>query len=163
MAFRIPLRPLVLSTLLVSGAVAVAWTKPVTRDVSVPVGVGEGDGEDLEDIMHGIDKNFEAAIAAIDKKDGPAGMELTTKLEQSCLSAKVLNPPKLRTVEEKDKAAFVAGYRKQMLTLLKGFADLETAFVDNDFEKAKKVAEEIDGIKKAGHDAYKKMPRKKKE
>jgi len=152
-----------ITALLATGAVAVAWTNPPARDVPVPVGVGEGEGDDLEDIMHGIDKNFEAALAAIEKKDAATAMELATKLEQGCIGAKVLTPPKLRTIEEKDKAAFVAGYRKQMLMLLKLTADLEMTLVDNDFEKAKKVADEIDAHKKASHDVYKKMPRRKKE
>ena len=71
--------------------------------------------------------------------------------------------PKLRTIEEKDKAAFIAGYRKGVLGLLKSSADLEIALIDGNFEEAKKVAAAMDAEKKAGHDAYKKMPRKKKE
>src|SRR5687767_11512934 len=61
--------------------------------------------DELEEVMEGLDKNFEAVIAAIEKKDGPAGLELMAKLQQACISAKTLTPPKLRTVEEKDKAA----------------------------------------------------------
>jgi len=162
MSFRMPLRPLLLSALLVSGAVAYAWPSPAPRGELAPIVASEGEGEeDLEEIMHGIDKNFEAVVAAIEKKEGPTGLEMMTKLEQSCISAKVLTPPKLRTIEEKDKAAFVAGYRKQMLVLLKYMADLEMALVDNNFEEAKKVADQIDAHKKASHDVYKKMPRKK--
>ncbi|HTF91092.1 MAG TPA: cytochrome b562 [Planctomycetota bacterium] len=159
MSLRIPLRPLACSALLLSAAIAVAWAKPATREPLAPIVASQGD--ELEDIMHGIDKNFEAAIEAIEKKDGVVALELMTKLQQGCISAKSMTPPKIKTVEEKDKPAFVAGYRKQMLTLLKSIADLEIALVDNDFDKAKKVAEEIDAVKKSGHDAYKKMPRKK--
>ena len=161
MAFRTQLRPLILPALLASAAITVAWTNPPSPNTAASIEVGEE--EELEDIMHGIDKNFEAVMAAIEKKDAPGAMELTTKLQQSCISAKTFTPPKLKTVEEKDKPAFIAGYRKQMLTLLKSMADLEIALVDNDFEKAKKVGGDIDAIKKTGHDTYKKMPRKKKE
>ncbi|HUR28679.1 MAG TPA: cytochrome b562 [Planctomycetota bacterium] len=162
MTFRKSLRPLVLSALLVGGAVAVASTNP-SLGRSAPESAGEGEGDDLEEVMQGIDKNFEAATKAIENKDGPAALELMTKLEQGCIGAKILTPPKLRTIEEKDKAAFIAGYRKQVLVMLKSMVDLEIALVDNDFEKAKKVADEIDSQKKMGHDTYKKMPRKKKE
>ena len=161
MSLRKSLRPLVLSALLVSGAVAVASTQPFATDGTLREIASEGQGEDLEEVMHGIDKNFEAALVAIEKKDGPAALELMTKLEQGCLGAKILTPPKLRTIEEKDKAAFIAGYRKQVLAMLKALVDLEIALVDNDFEKAKTLADEIDAMKKAGHDVYKKMPRKK--
>ena len=71
-----------------------------------------------------------------------------------------LATPKLRIIEEKDKAAFVAGYRKGVLSLLKATADFEIALIDNDFDKAKKLAEEMDAVKKSSHEVYKKMPRK---
>lgn len=159
MAIRAPLRVLTLSALLASAVVTVAWTRPVQEKGPPPASAKEGG--DLEDVMHGIDKNFEAVIAAIEKKDGPAALELMTKLEQGVLSARLLTPPKLRTVEEKDKPAFVAGYRKQMMTLLKAMADLEIALIDGKLDDAQKLTDEIDNIKKSGHDAYKKMPRKK--
>lgn len=158
MSFRLPLRPLVLTALLASGAIAVSWATPTGAQL---VTVTEGD--DLEDVMHSLDKNFEAVYAAIEKKDAAAGLELMTKMQQACIAAKTLTPPKIRTIEEQDKAAFIAGYRKQMMVLLKATADLEIALIDGNFEEAKKVAEQMDAAKKTGHDAYKKMPRKKKE
>ncbi len=144
MAFRIPLRPLAFSALLASTAVAVAWTRPAPASDVPPIVASEGD--DLEGIMKGIDKNFEATLAAIEKKDAAAAMDLVTKIQQGCISAKTFTPPKIKTVEEKDKPAFVAGFRKQILTLLKSTADLEIAIVDNDFDKAKKIGDEIDAI-----------------
>lgn len=150
---------MVLTALLASAAVAVSWATPA----KAPASVAREEGEELEDVMHGIDKNFEAVNAAIEKKDAAAALELTTKIQLACISAKTLTPPKLRTIEEKDKAAFTAGFRKGVLGLLKSTADLEIALVDGNFEKAKEVAAAMDAEKKAGHDVYKKMPRKKKE
>ncbi len=158
MAFRLPLRPLVLTALLASAAVAVSWAAPLQEKAAAAA-----EGEDLEEVMHGIDKNFEAVNAAIEKKDKAAALELTTKLQLACISAKTLTPPKLRTIEEKDKAAFIAGFRKGILGMLKSTADLEIALVDGNFDEAKKVAESMDASKKTNHDTYKKMPRKKKE
>ena len=162
MSFRIPLRPLAFSAILASAAVAVAWTRPAPpSDLLVPIQGKEGD--DLEGLMKGIEKNFDAADAAIEKKDAATAMDLMTKIEQSCITAKTMTPPNIKTVEDKDKPAFQTGYRKQILTLLKSTADMEMALADGDFDKAKKVADDIDAEKKAGHDAYKKMPRKKKD
>ena len=110
--------------------------------------------------MHGMEKAYEAVITAIEKKDAPAALALMSKIQQSCISAKTLTPPKLKTVEEKDKAAFIAGFRKQMMMLLKASADLEIALIDGELDKAAKITEEIDALQKSGHDTYKKMPRK---
>ena len=158
MSFRLPLRPLAFSALLVSAAVAVAWTRPLPVTASERLVVV--DEEDLEHLMEEMDKNFEAVLAAIEKKEAAPALELLTKMQLACISAKTLTPPKLRTIEEKGKAAFVAGYRKQMMTLLKGWADLEIALVDANFDAAKKLTDEIDSLKSGAHDTYKKMPRK---
>jgi soluble cytochrome b562 len=159
MTTRLPIRPLALCSLLACAAIAVSWSRPpasvvITSAPAVSV-------DDLEEIMESLDKNFEAVLASIEKKEAAPALELTTKMQQACISAKTLTPPKLRTVEEKDKAAFVAGYRKQILTLLKATADLEIALVDGVFVQAKKVADEIDAMQSSGHDTYKKMPRNK--
>ena len=158
MSFRLPLRPVAFSALLLSAAVAVAWIQP--DSAAAPTAWTSGAEDDLEEIMEGMDKNFEAVYASIEKKEAAPALELMSKMQIACISAKTLTPPKLRTIEEKDKAAFVTGYRKQMMTLLKGWADLEIALLDGDFDKAKKLAEEMDGMKKSSHDVYKKMPRK---
>lgn len=159
MSIRLPLRPVALCTLLASAAVAVAWNRPVTA-AATPMTLAAGEEEELEEVMEGLDKNFEAALAAIEKKDGPAAIELAGKMQMAAMAAKTMTPPKLRIIEEKDKAAFVAGYRKGVLSLLKATADFEIALIDNDFDKAKKLAEEMDAVKKSSHEVYKKMPRK---
>jgi len=158
MSFRLPLRPVACLALLLSAALAVAWIQPESGPAPAAwVATAE---DDLEGIMEGMDKNFEAVYASIEKKEAAPALELMSKLQLACISAKTLTPPKLKTVEEKDKAAFMAGYRKQMMSLLKGWADLEIALLDGDFDQAKKLAEGIDDMKKTGHDTYKKLPRK---
>lgn len=116
--------------------------------------------DELEAVMEKLDENLEAVVAAIDKKDAAAGLELMTKLQQGCITAKTMTPPKTKTVGEKDKALFLAGYRKQLMHLLKAMADLEIALIDGDFAKATETIEQIDKLKKSGHDDFKKLPRK---
>ena len=164
MQLRLPLRTLLLPALLVSAAVAVAWTNGAVSHAAPAAVVAAGlEGDELEDVMNGIDKNFEAVLQAIEKKDAAAALDLVSKIQQGVVSAKTLPPPKLRTIEEKDKAAFQAGYRKELMNLLKATADLDIALVDGDLAKAKGLAEQIDGLKKSSHEVYKKMPRKKKD
>src|SRR5436190_1070179 len=106
MSFRVPLRPLIFSGLLASAALAVAWTTPAAPSLAQqgppPKEGREGkEGGDLEDVMHGMDKAFEEVIAAIEKKDAPAALALMSKMQQACITAKTMTPPKIRTVEEK--------------------------------------------------------------
>ena len=155
MTFRAPLLAFAFPLVLALGAAGLATPRAEPSPPAVSL------ADELEEVMEGMEKNFEAVIAAIEKKDAPAGLELMAKIQQACISAKTLTPPKLRTVEEKDKAAFVAGYRKQVLTLLKATADLEIALIDSDFVKAGELVEQIDAMQKTGHDEYKKLPRKK--
>lgn len=155
MKIHAALRPLAILGLLSAGAFAVASSGPTSPAPVSPV-TWEGD---LEESMEAMDQAFEAVLAAIEKKDADAAMEPVGKMQTGCLHAKTMHPPKLRTVEDKDKAAFLSGYRKEMLALLKVTADLEIALIDKDFDKAKKLVDEIDGMQKKGHDTYKKMPR----
>lgn len=155
MKLHAALRPLAILGLLSVGAFAVTSAGSTLPGPLSPA-VVEGD---LEESMEAMDQAFEAVLAAIEKKDADAAMDPIGKMQAGCLQAKTMHPPKLRTVEDKEKAAFLAGYRKEMLVLLKVTADLEIALIDKDFEKAKKLTDEIDGMQKQAHDTYKKMPR----
>ncbi len=158
MALRVPLRLLACSALIITAASLVAWATPATQTVSALPAAP--DGGDLEEVMHDLEKQFEAVIAAIEKKEAKTALDLMTKVQTICIAAKTMTPPKIRIIPEADKAAFVAGYRKQMMVLLKSAADLEISLIDGDLEKAKKLTEEMDAMQKTGHDAYKKMPKK---
>lgn len=162
MSIRVPVRSLALPALLITAAVAVAFANPLQRPEGGRPPQREGGGE-LEHVMESIDKNFEAVLQSIEKKDAAAALELVSKIQSGVIESKSMLPPKLRTIEEKDQAAFKAGYRKELMTLLKLTADLDIALVDGDLEKAKAVAEQIDAQKKSSHEVYKKMPRKKKD
>jgi hypothetical protein len=116
---------------------------------------------DLEKAMGAIDEDFDLLRGALQKKDAAASLELTAKIQTQILAAKVLAPSKAKSVEEAARPAFVAGFRKQLVGLLKAFCDLETAVIDGDFAQAETRAGEIERLRKAGHDEYKKKGRKK--
>ncbi|MBK8180918.1 MAG: hypothetical protein IPK67_18905 [Planctomycetes bacterium] len=161
MSFRLPHVFLLLPALLVPAVFAFGWNDGEASAAAVPAAISAE--EELEELMHGIDKDFEAVVQSIEKKDAAAALELVLKIQTAGVSAKTMMPPKLRTIEEKDKAAFKVGYRKELNSLLKATADLDNALLDGDMEKAKQVAEQIDALKKSSHEVYKKMPRKKKD
>lgn len=94
---------------------------------------------------------------ALDKKDVATVLAQVVEMQKAAQEAKLDTPPKAGEYKEADKkAAFVNGFRKQMIALQKDLLDLEAAAVDGDLDEAKKIFDErVKAAKKSGHDQYK--------
>jgi soluble cytochrome b562 len=113
--------------------------------------------DELEKAMDTIDQGVESLQGAIEKKDAAGALEHVSRVQSAILEAKLLQPPKTKTVEEKARPAFLNGFRKSLSDLLKHFCDVEMAVCEGDFAKAGSALGEVQRLKKAGHDEYKKM------
>lgn len=105
-------------------------------------------------MMQGAEKRLGKAL---EKKDLAAVLPLVVEMQRAAQAAKVETPPEAEKLSDaKKKAEFVAGFRKQLISLQKALCDLETAVLDGKADDATRLYESvIKPMKKAGHAKYK--------
>jgi soluble cytochrome b562 len=81
-------------------------------------------------------------------------LETITKLQAATVASKGLTPAKAAQVPEADRAKFVTGYRKDMITLLKHLGDIEIAVLDGDNAKAEELFKGMKKMEDDGHEKY---------
>lgn len=111
----------------------------------------------LDTAMQAINGAVKRMNKALEKPDLEAVAKTAVEMQKAVLAAKVETPEKAAAqTDAKAKAAFVLGFRKQMITLERALLDLETAALDGKAEDAKKIFNEtILPMKKEGHGKYK--------
>jgi soluble cytochrome b562 len=111
----------------------------------------------LEGAMQALNGAMKRMGKAIEKPDLEAVAKTAVEMQKAVLAAKVEKPEKTaEQADDKAKAAFVLGFRKQMITLERALLDLETAALDGKADEAKKIfAETVAPMKKEGHGKYK--------
>ena len=114
----------------------------------------DGPLESSMQILQGSTKKLDKAL---EKGDMAAVLATTLEMQKSVHEAKVETPEKAATLTDaKEKAAFVLGFRKQMIVLEKALLDLEVAALDGKTEDATKIFNDtIKPMKKEGHGKYK--------
>lgn len=120
-----------------------------------PKPAAEGGG--LEDSMQMLQGDTKKLDKAIDKGDMDAVAKLAVDMQKAVWDAKTKTPEKAEAITDaKEKAAFVLGFRKQLILLEKALLDLEVAGLDGKADDAKKIFNEtIKPMKKEGHSRYK--------
>lgn len=110
--------------------------------------------EQAMESMQGAEKRLGKALK---EKDLAAALPLVVEMERAAQAAKVETPPKAdEIVDAKQKAAFIAGFRKQVIGLQKALCDLEVAAIDGKADDASRIFETvIKPAKKEGHAKYK--------
>lgn len=111
----------------------------------------------LDSAMQSLNGAMKRMNKAFEKPDLEAVAKTAVDMQKAVLAAKIEAPAKAdEQTDEKAKAAFVLGFRKQMITLNRALLDLEILALDGKADEAKKLfTETIAPMKKEGHSKYK--------
>ena len=110
----------------------------------------------LEDSMQLLQGSLKRLDKTLEKGEMEPVLKLALDMQGAVHAAKTQTPERISEAkDDKAKAEFMNGFRKQMITLEKTLLDLETAAIDNKLEDAKKVYESLKPLKKEGHSKYK--------
>jgi len=119
------------------------------------------EGGGLEDSMQILQSDTKKLDKALDKGELETVVKLAVEMEKAVWDAKTKTPEKADAITDaKEKAAFVLGFRKQLIQLEKALLDMEAAALDGKADDAKKLYNEtIKPMKKDGHARYKGLRR----
>jgi hypothetical protein len=157
---RLVSRTLLVSTLglaaLALGARSVAESAPAGAAAERSALQGDEDSP-LAQAMQAMQAAQKRLEGALEKKDLKAALPLVVDMQRAALAAKVETPPTAAEIgNEKKKAEFVNGFRKQIIALEKSLRDLEVAVLDGKSDDALRINETvIKPSKKEGHAKYK--------
>jgi hypothetical protein len=104
--------------------------------------------------MQNAQKRLDKMLAS---KDLTGVLPLVLDMQRATIAARVETPPRAEEISDAAKRAeFVAGFRKELITLDKALCDLETAAIDGKLEDATRIYDSvIRPMKKEGHAKYK--------
>lgn len=116
-----------------------------------------GPAAGLEDSMQMLQGGMKRLEKALEKGEMETVLKTAVDMQGAAHAAKTQTPERAADMkDEKAKAEFVLGFRKQMITLEKALLDLENAALDNKIEDIKKiVTDSLKPLKKDGHAKYK--------
>lgn len=87
--------------------------------------------------------------------DPMKGAELARTAQDAMVRCIVELPEMVKAMPDgPDKAKASASYRKMMGSLIATLANMELAFLNNDFDKVKEIINSMRDIKKAGHNEF---------
>jgi soluble cytochrome b562 len=81
-------------------------------------------------------------------------LQLVVEAQTAALFCKGQTPSMAANVPEAEREAFVAAYRKEMATLLRGMIDLELALLDGDNEAAKTALQSVRDMEEPAHERF---------
>lgn len=152
-------RVLTLGLLLAAALGALAWSslpRAAAASPAAPESLGPpGVDEELEGAM----REMNGALKSLGKGLGPetrdTALEALSKFQRGVISAKASTPGMASKIAEKQRADFLAGYRKMLVEALKLACDAELAILDGKYKEADEILKnKLMGLKKAGHDKY---------
>lgn len=105
--------------------------------------------------MSVMNKSYRALkkqIGDVTKKD--SSIELVQAMKKSAVAGKDYSPAKAKEVPENDKAKFAEGYKASVDGLIAHFDKIEKALVAGNNEEAKTLFNEINAMKRKGHEEF---------
>lgn len=140
---------------LVGGTAALAVD---TRDAGQETGQEEHAEEEdpLDGAMMRLKGGSRALRGLMAREDAERCLAVVADMQAAVVQAKSEVPHTVEEQPEEARPAFVADYRRTLLTLLEGLIAVERALLDADFEAAKAAfAEQVQPMEKAGHRRFK--------
>ena len=135
-----------------------AWiVPPRVAAPAVPAADAARDDDDTP-LMKEMEK-LDAAMeflkrSVVDAAQDAKSLEQITIAQQACVASKAMTPKLAAKTPDPERAKFVAGYRKGMAAVLIELAQLETAVLDGDRERARALWKKLDGMKDEGHNEF---------
>jgi len=97
----------------------------------------------------------------LDASKNAESLELVASMRAASVKSTELIPALAADKPEAERAAFVAGYKKQMQEFMAALAPLEAALKANNNAEAEKLVAGLGAMQKKGHKEYKKPDEKK--
>ena len=131
---------------------AFAWLAP--RSASAAPAARANDA--IEAAMGEMNAALKTLGKGVTAENAAASLETIARFQAAVLRAKVETPDSATAVEEKKRAEFVAGFRKQLTQALELSCQAEIALLDGKYKEAEGVFKnKLPAVKSAGHDKYK--------
>ena len=138
-----------MSTLLLAGLALVALATVALR-------ANDPAGGALDQAMQQMGASMKVLEKGVTAENHAAVLAELAKLESALIAAKAETPETAAKVEEKKRAAFLADYRKTLLTTLKLACDAEIAIADGKYKEAEAlIRNKLAAQKSAGHGKFK--------
>jgi len=109
----------------------------------------------LKQEMEKLDEAVDAVAEFLKKPDGDAPMAEVAAAQAALHEAKKYEPRATQRQPEDKRADYVRDFRIEINKLIRRVLDLEDALLKKDWKGATKVLDEIEKVKKEGHQVYK--------
>ncbi len=109
-------------------------------------------GKKMEDIG-GAWRKVRRAVA--DGTDGKAAADIVAGMLKNAKASEGFEPVRMQDVPEAERAAFLAGYKKEMKAFIEMLGKLEAALRAGRAEEATKLVADIGAHQRASHKEYK--------
>jgi len=111
--------------------------------------------DSLEQAMKQMSEALKTLEQGVNAEHHAAALDELTKFESALIAAKGLVPDSAAKVDDKKRAAFVADYRKTLLSTLRFALDAESAIADGKYKDADAlIRNKLAAQKSAGHSKF---------
>lgn len=126
--------------------------------VASPFAHAAGDDETpLEEQMSAMNKAYrQLKKQAGESTLGEASIPLVAQIKKAAVASIALIPEKSADLPEKDRAAFVAGYKEKMQVMIAALDKLESALKAGNAADAAKLVAELGAMQRSGHKEFRK-------
>ena len=105
--------------------------------------------------MKTFDKSLDVIIDFVKKPEGDAPMADVAAAQEALHNAKQIAPRLTDEQPADEQAEFVKAYKLQINKTIRGMLDVEDALLQKDWKAAAVALEELQKLKKPGHDKFK--------
>jgi hypothetical protein len=147
-----PTLTLILGSILFTGVLA-QLTPAVASKTAVPQEVEEVSPlVEAMEILHDNERIMKKALKG--EGDFAKALVAVVGMQDGAQKAKVLTPPMMETLDAPKRAAFLKGYRLEMIAMTKDLLDLEVLILENKLEESRTKFREVRDHEGVGHERY---------
>jgi len=151
-------RTLSLAALVLGGVLVLSAVAPAPASPSpMPASAAAATDTDLLTAMEGLKTHMKATAMALQGNSTEEALEHIAEMQRLVLLAKLESPPNLEELAKKERAAHQMAFRKDLIGVLKEFADMEIDVLEGRFEAAfARVVDPLHPTREAAHAKYQK-------